>query len=235
MTTTTPDLTTYRAVHTALREAASRMAAASVDLRRSDWRRIDAFARYWAGYAGETLAHHTVEDDIMFPVLVERCPVAADLIARTDADHHHLDELLTAIEGAVAHMVRGEGPGALPDLLGRLAVHMEEHLAFEDADILPLFERHFTGEEFAELEVQAQRSLGLGKQAAFTIPFVLRWMDGETLARVRGEAPFALRALHRLTRRRHEKLTRVALGPLASASVSAGVDAVRAPAAPAAA
>jgi hemerythrin-like domain-containing protein len=218
--TSTPDLTTYRAVHTALREAASRMAAASVDLRRSDWRRIDAFAKYWAGYAGEVLAHHTVEDDIMFPVLVERCPVAGELIARTDADHHHLDELMDAIDAAVATMVRGEGPGRLPELLGQLAVHMDEHLDFEDADILPLFERHFTGEEYAELEAKAQKDLGVGKQAMFTVPFVLRWMDAESFAHTLEGAPTPLRVLYRLTRRRHEKLTAMVLGELASPSVS---------------
>jgi hemerythrin-like domain-containing protein len=219
MTSTTPDLTTYRAVHTALREGASRMAASSASLRRSDWRRIDALSRYWAGYAGEVLAHHTIEDETMFPVLVDRCPVAGELIARTDADHHHLDELMAAVDAAVARLVRGEGPGELPDLLGRLAVHMDEHLAFEDADLLPLFERHFTGEEYAELEEAAHKALGIGKQAAFTVPFVLRWMDPVTFERVRAEAPLAFRVLYRLTRRRHEKLTAAALGDLASPSV----------------
>jgi hemerythrin-like domain-containing protein len=217
---TTPDLTTYRAVHTALREAASRMAAAAGTLRRSDWRRIDAFSRYWRGYAGEVLAHHTVEDDIFFPALVERCPVAGSLIARTDADHHHLDELMSAIDGAVARMVRGEGPGDVADLLGQLAVHMDEHLGFEDEDILPLFSRHFTGEEYDAMEVEAKKALGIGKQAAFTIPFVLYWLEPGTVTHLMAAAPAAFRVLHRLTRRRHARMARTALGELATPTVA---------------
>lgn len=213
--TTAPDLTTYRAVHTALREAASRMAAAAGTLRRSDWRRIDAFSRYWKGYAGEVLAHHTVEDEIFLPALVERCSVAGTLIARTDADHHHLDELMTAIDTAVARMVRGEGPGELATLLGQLAVHMDEHLDFEDADILPLFARHMTKEHYDALEVEAQKAIGVGKQAAFTIPFVLYWLSDDTVEHLMATAPAAFKVLHRLTRRRHAKMARTALGALA--------------------
>jgi hemerythrin-like domain-containing protein len=218
---TTPDLTTYRAVHTALREAASRMAAAAGTLRRSDWRRIDAFSRYWKGYAGEVLAHHTIEDDTFFPALVERCPVGADLVVRTDADHHHLDELMTAIDRAVARMVRGEGPGELADLLGQLAVHMDEHLGFEDEDVLPLFERHFSGEEYAGLEVEAQKALGIGKQAAFTVPFILYWQGEADASHLIAEAPGAFRVLYRLTRRRHARLAKTALGALAVAVTAA--------------
>jgi hemerythrin-like domain-containing protein len=215
MNTTAADLTTYRAVHHALREAAGRMAAASGTLRRSDWRRIDAFARYWKGYAGEVLAHHTIEDDTFFPALADRSPVAADLIARTDADHHHLDELMAAIDAAVATMVRGEGPGLLPDLLGQLAVHMDEHLEFEDADVLPLFERHFSGEEYAALEEVAMKSLGVGVQAAYTVPFLMYWTEPAAAAEMLAAAPLPLRVLHRLTRRRHARLTATTLGTLA--------------------
>jgi hemerythrin-like domain-containing protein len=217
--TTTPDLTTYRAVHHALREAAGRMAAAAGTLRRSDWRRIDAFARYWKGYAGEVLAHHTIEDETFFPALAERSPVAADLIARTDADHHHLDELMAAIDAAVATMVRGEGPGELPDLLGQLAVHMDEHLDFEDEDVLPLFERHFTGEEYAALDEAAVKSLGLGAQAAYTVPFLVYWTDPTVAAELLAGAPLPFRILHRLTRRRHAKLTATTLGALADPTI----------------
>jgi hemerythrin-like domain-containing protein len=219
MSTTTPDLATYRAVHHALREAAGRMAAASGTLRRSDWRRIDAFARYWKGYAGEVLAHHTIEDDVFFPALAERSPVAAELIARTDADHHHLDELMEAINAAVAHMVRGEGPGELPALLGQLAVHMDEHLDFEDDDVIPLFLRHFTGEEYAALEEQAMKSLGLGAQAAYTVPFLVYWTDPLEAAEMLAAAPLPFRILHRLTRRRHARLAATTLGALADPTV----------------
>jgi hypothetical protein len=123
-------------------------------------------------------------------------------------------------------MVRGEGPGDLAKLLGQLAVHMDEHLDFEDADILPLFERHMSKEDYDALEVEAQKSIGLGKQAAFTIPFVLYWLDAATVDHLMATAPSAFRVLHRLTRGRHAKMARTALGALAVPGSAVGRPAV---------
>ena len=179
MTTTndtlTPDLTSYLTVHRCLRAA--------------------ALARYWKGYAGEVLAHHTIEDVIFFPALVERVPVAAELIGRTDKDHDHLDHLMEEIGQAMAALAAGDDAGRVTPLLADLAEHMDAHLGFEDEDVLPLFERHFTAAEYAALDEQALKHLGLGKQAAFTVPFVMHWVDD--------------------ARRGHARLTEAALGDLA--------------------
>jgi hypothetical protein len=115
----------------------------------------------------------------------------------------------------------------LAELLGQLAAHMDEHLGFEDEDILPLFSRHFTFEEYDAMEVQAQKALGAGKQAAFTIPFVLYWLEPETVAHLMDAAPAPFRVLHRLTRRRHARMARTALGDLAVPMVEAPLAARR--------
>ena len=212
--TATPDLTSYHAVHTALRRGTRAIARAACELDPGDRRRAKAFARYWAGYAGEVHAHHTIEDDVMFPALVERVPVAADLIGRTDADHDRLDELMTLVGGAVDDLAAGRLSPVLADGLRELADLMDAHLAFEDADILPLFERHFTAEEYAELDDQAAKALGISKQAAFTVPFIASMLDPDVLDHVFGDAPVAFRLLLRATRRSHARLAARALGPV---------------------
>lgn len=217
-TTTAPDLSTYHAIHLALREAASRMAAAVTEMDPCDWGRVGAFARYWKGYAGEVLAHHSVEDDIFFPALLERAPEARSLFERTGADHHHLDELMNAVTTAVTGVECGAGRETvieLAELLGQLAVHMDEHLGFEDEEILPLLERRFTADEYADLEIAAQKALGIGKQAAFTLPFVMHWQPDDVRTRLIVDAPGPFRLLWRLTRRRHARLAKAALGGLA--------------------
>ena len=131
----------------------------------------------------------------MFPALVERAPVAAELIGRTDADHERLDELMTA------RRRRRGGAGGRPPRprlaseLRELADLMDAHLDFEDAEILPLFERHFTAEEYAELDDQAAKALGISKQAAFTVPFIASMLDPDVRDRVFGDAPAAFRLL----------------------------------------
>ena len=84
---TAPDLTPYRLVHRAMRDAAHRLADAATGLDSDDDRRVEAFTRYWRGYAGELRCHHRIEDDVLFPALVERVPVAAAHVGRSDADH----------------------------------------------------------------------------------------------------------------------------------------------------
>ena len=219
MTTTndtlTPDLTSYLTVHRCLRVAAHRMAGAAASAAPGDLRRAAALARYWKGYAGEVLAHHTIEDVIFFPALVERVPVAAELIGRTDKDHDHLDHLMEEIGGAMAALAAGGDPGRVTSLLADLAEHMDAHLGFEDEDVLPLFERHFTAAEYAALDEQALKHLGLGKQAAFTVPFVMHWVDDARRAEMLDGAPLPLRVLWWATRRGHARLTEAALGDLA--------------------
>ncbi|QYG91922.1 hemerythrin domain-containing protein [Iamia sp. SCSIO 61187] len=206
------DLRSYRAIHVALRQAAHAMAAAAPGLDDADPRRRRAFSRYWKGYAGEVLAHHTTEDDVVFPALVARAPQVATLLEQLDADHHHLDALMADIGAATSRVAGGADAAALGALLRQLADHMDQHLAAEDAEILPLLEQHFTHDEFAELEAKALEIIGLGAQAAFTIPFVAASVDDAMRAHLLGSAPLPVRAIFRLGRGRHARLAELALG-----------------------
>jgi len=209
--------------------APHRLAAAARTLDPTDQRRVKALARYWHGYLGEVVAHHTIEDDYFFPALVHRVPVAGELIVRTDADHEHLDELgaacSTSIERLVSDPTRAHATAAA-EAFDALAAHMDEHLSFEDADILPLFVRHFTVEEYADLEDKAMKSLGIGAQAAFTVPFVAGAVDAELRHHILRDAPGAFRLLYRLTRKRHARLEALALGPVLTPDATAPVEAI---------
>ena len=214
-----PDLTLYRAVHQALRGGASGLAEAAGDIQNADDRRRKAFVRYWKGYEGEVLGHHTVEDDHFFPALVERVPVAGELIERTAADHQHLDELMEAISRDVAAVAHGGPAGRLPGLTRELDQHMVDHLDFEDRDILPLFERHFDAEEYEALNDAAMKSVGVGRQAAFSVPFVVAALTPEQAGAILPTAPMGLRIVNRLFQGPHARLTQRAFGhPLVGVS-----------------
>jgi hemerythrin-like domain-containing protein len=217
--TDAPDLTQYRVIHHCLRIAAHRMADALREVTEADRDQARALARYWAGYAGEVLAHHTIEDDVFFPRLVERVPVAAEHIARVDSDHHHLDDLMDRCTRAFAGLAASPSEKAAygtERIVRELADHMDSHLDFEDEDLLPLFGRHFTAAEYLTLEEQAMKHLGIGKQAAFTVPFVMHWAPPAERADMLTGAPLAMRVLFRLTRAGHARLTQRALGAAAA-------------------
>jgi hemerythrin-like domain-containing protein len=219
---TRPDLSGYRAVHTALRTGTHALAVAARELDPSDRRRAAAYARFWKGFAGEVHAHHTIEDDICFPAMVERIAGMATLIEQTDADHHRLDELMAAAAAAVAELAAGRTAPELAEVLDELDELMHRHLAFEDAEILPLIDRHLSRDEWAELEEQAHKHLGIGVQAAFSIPFIASMLERQELQEVFGTAPGAFKVLYRLTRRRYNRLAALSLGPAARVAVPIG-------------
>jgi hemerythrin-like domain-containing protein len=216
--TTAADLTDYYVIHRALRIAPRRMAAAAGSLTPGDQTRATALGRYWHGYAGEVLVHHTVEDDVFFPKLAERVAVPADHLARVEVDHHHLDDLMGRCRTALDRLAATPAPPEAAEagaVLLELADHMDEHLAFEDSDLLPLFERHFTADEYKALHDAAVKLVGFGKQAAFTVPFVLHWATPAEQQALIGDAPLPFRLLWRATRRSHARLASRALGAAA--------------------
>lgn len=213
---TTPDLTTYRGVHLALRLGARRLALALADDHPLDHRRLRAIARYWHGYSTEVVLHHTIEDDVIFPALAQQVTVFDRHAERVDRDHLALDHLMEAATTALSALREQATPAGralAASAFRELADHMDEHLSFEDDDVLPLIERHFDATEYLELEAEANRRLGVGRQAAFTVPFVLEAATPADRAHMLAHAPKAFAVLHRLTRRSHARLLQRVLGP----------------------
>lgn len=214
---TTPDTAAHLAVHRALRLGPRRLAAGARSIGGGDRRRVAAVAKYWRGYQGETLCHHTIEDDVFFPALLRRVPEAAESIALADDEQHELDRLMAACGAAVDGLDPWGEVAQLQDLadrLDRLADVMDRHLDFEDTDVIPLFETWFTGEEYEDLEAKAHKATGLGRQAFFTIPFVVDAVPDDERRRILDTAPLPLRLVHRLARRPHARLAALALRPV---------------------
>jgi hemerythrin-like domain-containing protein len=211
------DTSDYAAVHRGIRSAGYAIATAAETLRADDHDRMDAFVRYWTGHVSEILSHHGVEDTIFFPALRERAPETADVLDRLDAEHHLLDRLMEECRQAIEAVVTGAAPDDAARSLHRLADVMDDHLDLEDREVVPLFGRWFSAVEYEELTKAAMKQVGLGKQAAFTVPYVGFWSSEEERATLLGAAPLPFRILYRLTRKRHFALTEAALGPVAIA------------------
>lgn len=203
---TAPDLSTYRLVHRLLRQGARRLAEGASELDLADRHQLRAFAKYWNGYAGELLHHHTVEDRIMFPELEAKVSGGRAALAAIDGDHHDLDVLMVEIGREVARVTRGRGISRLEALLWELTDHLDEHLDVEDRDLLPLFAEHFSGEEYATMEARIHDEVSLGTQALFTVPFIMAGATDEERAMLLDHAPAPLKAVHRMTRRSHQRL-----------------------------
>ena len=203
-----PDLTSYRSVHHAIRTAAHRLASVAPAVGPGDRIRVHAMRRYWDGFTGEILGHHTLEDDVFFPALAERSAEMCELMDRLEADHHLLDELMDETTATIARFDRAGASERAAQLLEHIASHMDEHLDLEDERVLPLFEQHFAVDEYLVLEDQAMKSIGFGKQAFFTVPFVVDSMHEPERSHVLSSAPMPMRLLYRATRGRFARLER---------------------------
>ena len=222
----TPDLTSYRLVHRAIRRSTARLSAAVTGLAEAD--RSDrgrTLGRWYAGFEGELLLHHTVEDQVLFPALFQRVPTLRGYLARIDDEHHQLDELITATRTALVTIA--DPTATFADAVSQAAARtaelealMDRHLDFEDAEILPLFTRHMDASEYDELEARALADPKLG-QLRFTVPWMMANATPEEQRRLLDGAPFMMRLLWIATRRAHERLTAAALGDALPARAAA--------------
>jgi len=220
-TDATIDTGDYAAVHRSIRCAGDAIAIAAETLDPDDHDRMDAFVRYCRGHVGEILAHHGIEDTVFFPALRERAPDAAVVLDHLDAEHHLLDRLMEECREAIESVVTGAGPDVAAGPLRRLADVMDDHLDLEDREVVPQFARWFSAAEYDAMTKRAIKQVGIGRQAAFTVPYVGFWTPDAERPALLGSAPLPFRVLHRLTRTRHAALTEAALGAPAIARATA--------------
>jgi hemerythrin-like domain-containing protein len=210
-----PDLTTFAVLHRAMRVDGTRLAAAVAAVGDADRTRVAALARWYRGFCAELHEHHTVEDELFFPVLADRVPSFDGHAERIELEHHQLDDALAGVGAAL---------DALAEPGGRVASHtravaatreladlLERHLGFEDADVLPLYVRHFTADEYAEIEQRARKRASLAN-LTFTIPWGAQAASDDERARMFGAAPLAFRLVWYASRRRYARLAERALG-----------------------
>ncbi len=106
--------------------------------------------------------HHTIEDELLWPVLLERDALHADLVHRMEAQHGRLHVLLDRID-ELAPRWRARAGAAdrdeLAELVAQASVALDEHLADEENDILPLVEQYVTPAEWHALNERGQKAI----------------------------------------------------------------------------
>ncbi len=211
-----PDLTMFTVVHRAMRRDGARLAAALSGLGVADTSRARALRRWYGAYHVELDGHHALEDHLWFPVLSERVPTFAEHADRIEREHHLLDDALRGVAAALDHLVDADAAAsaraAAHDAACELSSLLDLHLGFEDADVLPLYVRHFTEEEYDEVEQRARTLIEL-RRLPFAVPWIMGTATPAERARVLDRAPVAMKLLWYASRRRHARVVTRALGP----------------------
>ena len=208
-----PDLDLYLLAHRSMVECSAALAQAVAEVAAEPSppaRRIAALRRWYEGFADEILVHHHIEDVLMFPALAERISTYGEYGDHLAADHADLD---VVIEGLRAALAQGDFPEA-QRYADELRDHLDEHLGFENAEIVPLFVRHFTPDELGAINEEAVK-MTPGKQMLFTCPWLVSMLTPQERDHVFAEVPKALEVVWWLTRRRYRRLASRALGAAA--------------------
>jgi iron-sulfur cluster repair protein YtfE (RIC family) len=144
--------------------------------------------------------HHSSEDELLWPKLLERCPPDAALVLRMEEQHgrveHHTEQLRTSLgrwEAEARPAVTEEVASTLEALRDVLLVHLGE----EEREILPIAARHVTQAEWNEIGQHGIASM-TKSQLPLLFGLILEEATPEEAAELYAGVPAPVRVLTRL-------------------------------------
>jgi iron-sulfur cluster repair protein YtfE (RIC family) len=173
--------------------------------------RAQAVARYVDLLCDSIHHHHTLEDQVLWPVIKASAGADVDLTELTE-DHTALDPRLDGVR-ALAKSFRlsgGHNIAAIPlkAALQELHTMLRDHISDEERELFPVIRRHVSVAVWAVVEKAAQR----GGRLSFDGPRTLAVMtDDERAALTDGVSPVLL-AVIKLMAVRHRRFERRVFG-----------------------
>ncbi|MEV0411459.1 hemerythrin domain-containing protein [Streptomyces sp. NPDC050448] len=160
---TTADLTGIRLAHRAMladiERLARLLAALAASAEPAGPARAEAVAGYVHRYNAVVRGHHRGEDEILWPVILDAVPDAADAVAgivRFADDHEALDALQADCDAAADRFAAEPGRHArrLAGLLADQRDLLAEHIAAEETHFFPVITGRVPGAAYAAAEAR---------------------------------------------------------------------------------
>ncbi|MEU2088485.1 hemerythrin domain-containing protein [Nocardia beijingensis] len=148
--------------------------------------------------------HHTGEDELMWPLLLERAPADAALVLRMEEQHERIAELTERAHREAAEFAAAADPSArdrLAATLTALAVALDEHMAEEERHVLPVVENVMTATEWQALGERGREHMPKDRQLVF-LGFILQGVSDTDRRKFLAEMPLPARLAWRLLGRR---------------------------------
>lgn len=149
--------------------------------------------------------HHTIEDELLWPVLLGRVPEElAPIVHLMESQHARVDALLEQVDVALPRLREANDPALrdeLADTLDTLHAHLVEHLDAEEERLLPIAARCLTQAEWDALG-EAGRARSSRKDGLLALGMFQHDGDPGDFAKMLGHAPPPVRwVLQRAARR----------------------------------
>ena len=192
-----PDIQEMVVVHRAFRRESAAAAGLIRTVPDGDIRRATVVADHLRLCMAGLEMHHTGEDIVLWPLLLERAAPSTGLVETMQAQHHAVDTHIEAITPALtawqANPTRASGE-KLATLCERLTAALVEHLDLEEREILPLASRHVTAAEWRQMGEHGKDSMS-PSQLPIMFGLVLEDADDEERAKMLGNLPLPIRVL----------------------------------------
>lgn len=204
------DMTMMYVLHHAFRRDLADFARAVRATATDDQPRWGLLRERWLRFTHELHQHHTKEDEILWPLLLERVRTAGDVdservLYEMEEEHAVLDPLLTTATDAFEMLAVGPDAAAhdvLDEALGELSGVLHHHLGHEESAAIAILQRYVGGREWARLERKRFRPKQSLAQARFFVPWALKDVPEDGRRRVLALGGPPLRLIHATSRRR---------------------------------
>ena len=185
------DMSTMLAIHHALRRDLERLGRIAARPDDNPARLLQA-AVGWKQFKTFLVAHHTAEDQALWPALREAVAANPDQVAVADAleeEHSVIEPLLAAIDAAVDVGVADpcDGHHRFGDTIDELITKLSGHLTHEETEGFALIDTALTlaqWQHFAAVNADLVRP-----EAPNYMPWLLNEADQETLDAILGNFP----------------------------------------------
>ncbi|MFI8391394.1 hemerythrin domain-containing protein [Streptomyces sp. NPDC085540] len=181
------DLTVTYAMHDALRRDLAQLDRLTTAADH-DPRQVLATAAGWRLFKKALHAHHTAEDDALWPSLRRNLagrPRDLALLEVMEAEHAAIGTVIRAIDGALADP--GAGSLRLGQLADALTRGLAGHLEHEEEAVLPLIQRVLTADQWGHFgRIQDQH---VDQDAPLLLPWLLDGADERTAERLLARLP----------------------------------------------
>ncbi|WP_256789289.1 hemerythrin domain-containing protein [Frankia sp. AvcI1] len=138
-------------VHRAFRRESRLLAELTARVSAGDTARAAVLAGHFRWYQRGLSIHHHGEDELVWPLLLARLDLDADVVLRMEAQHEGVAASLARAQAALAAWESGADPAARDALVEALVEHraaLVEHLDDEEAHLLPLAAEHLSVREW---------------------------------------------------------------------------------------
>ena len=148
-----PDVSDMYAVHQALRDSLGWAPQLVREVDATDTARIGLITNFYENVLSFLHVHHGGEEELIFPLLSERCAEELAIVDEMASQHADVVELIARSHRALGSWSGGESAAqeGSATALGDLGERLEDHLADEERRLLPLCADNLSLQEWGAL------------------------------------------------------------------------------------